>query len=470
MTIEQISKLAVELCANLNVQPRHVCENLVELNAPILIHILDSKPQLTSYDICAIIAQTESCGAPKDAMFKLDIQITGDTPPITSHKKASANSGKFYKIVHIPDIHYDHRYTVGGNAKCKDPTCCRENQGNPSDPENAAGRWGDYRSCDVPFDMVVNAIQTIKNTHPDVDHIYFSGDIIDHGIWETSALNNTLLLEKILQLMKSELSYVPIYPSLGNHETHPVNIYAPSEIQDSEFSTQWLYDYSALSWSTWLPYDALKTVRQGGYYSVQIDEGFRLIVLNNNDCYIYNFWLLYGSNSLNQQLNWLHDTLLHAETNNEKVHILRHIPLGHAGCFRFWTREYTKIVERFHHIIAAQFEGHTHRNEFNLYYDQSDAKYATSIAFNGGSITPYSNVNPNYMVYYVDKTSLEVIDFESYMFNLTDANEHPYREPVWYKSYSFKDFWMLKDLSPASIHALVEIWAGDSKQLHQVNI
>jgi sphingomyelin phosphodiesterase len=40
------------------------------------------------------------------------------------------------------------------------------------------------------------------------------------------------------------------------------------------------------------------------------------------------------------------DTLLQAEAAGEKVHILGHIPSGHAECYRTWSREFHKIIDR----------------------------------------------------------------------------------------------------------------------------
>lgn len=42
-----------------------------------------------------------------------------------------------------------------------------------------AGRWGDYRDCDMPLETIQNAFRTIKQLHSNADYIYFSGDIID---------------------------------------------------------------------------------------------------------------------------------------------------------------------------------------------------------------------------------------------------------------------------------------------------
>lgn len=120
--------------------------------------------------------------------------------------------------------------------------------------------------------------------------------------------------------------------------------------------------------------------------------------------YTYNWWVLYGQDSMREQLQWFHDTLLEAERNNERVHVVIHIPSGEGSCNKIWSREYTRIIDRFYRIISAQFNGHTHRNEIHMFYDRTKAVHALSMAWNAGSITPFSDVNPNYMIYYVDQT------------------------------------------------------------------
>lgn len=105
-----------------------------------------------------------------------------------------------------------------------------------------------------------------------------------------------------------------------------------------------------------------------------------------------------------EQLQWLHDTLLAAEKAGEYVHILTHIPSGHADCWTVWAREFNRIIERFNHIIGGIFSGHTHVDELNVYYTSKG--HAVGVSWNGGSLTSYSNKNPNYMVYEVEPKSL----------------------------------------------------------------
>lgn len=106
------------------------------------------------------------------------------------------------------------------------------------------------------------------------------------------------------------------------------------------------------------------------------------------------------------QLNWLHDVLMSAEKAGEKVHILLHQPTGVESSYYVWAREYQKIIDRFYHIIKGQFNGHTHREEFYVYYKSNDISKPINVAWNGGSTVTYINVNPSYRVYTVDKETL----------------------------------------------------------------
>lgn len=59
-------------------------------------------------------------------------------------------------------------------------------------------------------------------------------------------------------------------------------------------------------------------------------------------------------------------------------------------------------VFRYESTITAQFFGHTHYDEYELFYDTSDFGRAVNVAFIGPSVTPYADLNPGYRIYYVD--------------------------------------------------------------------
>lgn len=76
---------------------------------------------------------------------------------------SQVQGGSELNILQLTDFHYDPLYKPGSNAQCDEPLCCQN--GTPSSPENAAGYWGDYNVCDMPWHSVTNLIERIKNNH-----------------------------------------------------------------------------------------------------------------------------------------------------------------------------------------------------------------------------------------------------------------------------------------------------------------
>ncbi|XP_063702884.1 sphingomyelin phosphodiesterase-like [Culicoides brevitarsis] len=457
---EQLLEEAVDLCLSMNLQPESTCEAIIQMHIPPLVYIIDQNPKLEANHICSMILQTSNCGSTN---INYSVKIEEKSKESQKNEENQISDETSYRVLHITDIHFDPRYKPGSNAQCDEPTCCRS--GEPDSPEDAAGFYGDYRSCDVPWHSVVNAMSHINETHKDLDWIYFTGDLVDHGIWETSVENNVEIMEKVFQLLRETFPETPLFPILGNHETHPVNIFAPNHISDNELSTNWLFNYISEAWLHWLPNSTLSTIKKGGFYTTLIKPKLRVIALNNNDCYIYNWWTLYSTDAQLEQLQWFHDTLFEAEKNNEKVHVLAHIYPGEGSCFVVWSREYKRIIERFHETIRAQFYGHSHYDEFNIFYENQNPQKPINVGWNGGSLTPFNDINPNYLIYNVSKISFDVLDYESWSYNLTKANENIEKGPEWFKLYSFKDQFNLENTNLTSLNDLVHQFAADRKLL-----
>lgn len=73
---------------------------------------------------------------------------------------------------------------------------------------------------------------------------------------------------------------------------------------------------------------------------------------------------------------------------------------------------------RFANTVTGQFNGHTHADIFNLFYNtSSDTTQAIGAAFNGASVVTYTNNNPSFKVYYSDAATF--VSAESF---LTDWN------------------------------------------------
>ena len=51
------------------------------------------------------------------------------------------------------------------------------------------------------------------------------------------------------------------------------------------------------------------------------------------------------------------------------------------------------VVYRYESTISAQFFGHTHFDEFELFYDPEDLSRPVNVAYMGPSVTPFTALN-----------------------------------------------------------------------------
>ncbi|GFS10966.1 sphingomyelin phosphodiesterase [Elysia marginata] len=216
----------------------------------------------------------------------------------------------------------------------------------------------------------------------------------------------------------------------------------------------WLYDPVTKIWGRALPQEALHTVRSCAGYSVSPYKGFRIISVNNNYCNKDNYWLLLNATDPCGTLQWLISELQNAEDNNEKVHLLLHLPPGEAGCLMVWSHNFYDIINRYENTVVNQFYGHSHRDWFELFYDTRDFQRPINFGFVAPAVTSIDRTNPVYRIYTVDGnyegSSWAVIDYTNYFLNLTEANlqekatwTYAYN-PKWYvtlntDSYSCED-------------------------------
>jgi len=213
-----------------------------------------------------------------------------------------------------------------------------------------------------------------------------------------------------------------VYPSLGNHESQPVNNFPDINIENEEFSISWLYQGLAQIYGDWLSDDALETFRRAGFYSQKVEPSLRIIAINSNKCEILNFWLNVEWVDPDGQLAWLVDQLAEAEAAGEKVHIISHVPPGKVDCYGSWAREFSKIINRFESTVVAQFYGHTHFDEFVVFYDEETNSRASNVGFITPSVTTYTEMNMAYRIFILDQHSHRVLNYETYVADLNEAN------------------------------------------------
>ncbi|XP_043928971.1 sphingomyelin phosphodiesterase [Protopterus annectens] len=457
--LDRVADVATEVCITLKLADVKVCNLIIQLFKKDMISAWIYSV-LKPSEICALLVGN-SCGH-WDIYSDWNVTMP-DTPkpPVIPPKPPHPGSPK-NKVLFLTDIHWDKDYLPGSNPDCKDPLCCRKGSGFPHKGHRGAGHWGEYASCDLPLHTIENLLQHLS-TSDAFDMLYWTGDIPAHNIWQQTRADQVLALTTITNLIKKYLGHIPVYPAIGNHESTPVNSFPPPYIHGNQ-SSSWLYDAMADAWENWLTTEALSTLRKGGFYTQLVRPGLRLVSLNMNFCSRENFWLMINATDPAGELQWLISVLQAAEESKEKVHIIGHIPPG--VCIKSWSWNYYHIVNRYESTIAGQFFGHTHYDEFQMFYDEETLTRPVSVAFICPSVTTYINLNPGYRVYDIDgdypESSHMVLDYETHILNLTEANR-PGGSPKWTLLYRAREAFGMETVFPADWKELIQTFLKDER-------
>ncbi|KAF8966380.1 hypothetical protein BGZ46_000371 [Entomortierella lignicola] len=356
--------------------------------------------------------------------------------PRPANAVAPAPSGNQVDVLHLSDWHVDELYAPGTEAACNSPLCCRVSTQTSTNITRAASSWGDY-NCDSPVKLGQDLLKYLPSV-ANPNFAILTGDVPPHDVWlETSS--SVLPIESDAYTIMASIG-TTIYPTVGNHETGPVNLFPTAASGGSE---SWLYSSLASNWARWLPADAVASVKNYGAYTVSPTPGFRIISLNTNFCYTMNFYLYAHTSDYdpNGEINWLITQLQAAEDAGERVWIIGHVGPSQTDCLQNWSALYYQVVQRYSpHVIAEQFFGHTHFDEFALYYGPGTktAQNALATAWVGPSVTPYTDLNPGFRVYKVDTKSWNIFDSQTYVANLDQASKWDATgaTPNWHLEYS----------------------------------
>lgn len=449
-------------CKRLEIESNAVCDGIVTTFKPVVLTLL-RELKLTADEVCGLILPS-TCYSPDLSWNKIkwNITIPGKIlKPDSKHNHVKQSAPSTLKVLQISDIHVDKAYAPNSSVDCSDPLCCRTNE-TIKNHSRLAGYWGSLGYCDTPYWTLEALLQHLsKNTY---DYIIWTGDLPAHDDWSQSREDQVSALYALTEMLQKYFPKTRIFPSLGNHESFPVNNFPPQYVNGTS-SINWLYSALRKAWSPWLPDDALDTVSQSGYYTVLVKPKFRIISLNMNYCNQQNWWMLINPVDPNHELQWLVYVLTHAEENGERVHILGHIPPGSDDCLPIWSLNYYRIINRFKETISAQFFGHTHYDEMEIFYDEATKSNATSMAYIAPSVTTYYNMHPGYREYtmegFYSGSQWDVLDHSNYILNLTKANELPQGQiPAWDFLYSAKETYKMPDLKPRSWSTLVNSWVS----------
>lgn len=160
---DEIIKTMYQFCVNLKIQSPRVCEGVCQLFGVEIVYVL-KRITIGPEEICSFVIG-ETCGDVYNPYHDWEVDFPPVPKPELRDLPVPDEGVPTFKVLHISDTHYDPYYAEGSNADCNEPLCCRLTNGRPSNPNNAAGKWGDYRKCDTPKRLVDNMLEHIADTH-----------------------------------------------------------------------------------------------------------------------------------------------------------------------------------------------------------------------------------------------------------------------------------------------------------------
>ncbi|ODA81323.1 hypothetical protein RJ55_04288 [Drechmeria coniospora] len=467
---ETFFDLAKKLCAAGTQYDADYCGGIIEIEGPVIASIIKSMdiPSKTADQFC--ITFLGVCKNPEVEKWSVPFP----SPRYCDVVREPPSGKAPLQVIHYSDIHIDPAYEEGSSTTCKKPNCCQrgtkaEAAGTSASP---AGPNGDH-NCDVPVTLERSMYKAIGDMFPDAAFALFTGDIIDHGMHNTSMSFNEGQIEDAYGKMNEHIKVV--YGTAGNHEAHPSNIFEPNGLGNG---SHWVYDTLTDEWARWIGNDteASHDARALGAYSTKYPKGnLRVISLNTNMYYRFNF-VLYQTQmerDPNGQIEWLVRELDAAERAGENVYIIGHMPMGERDALGDGANYFDQVVRRYSTTIKAMFFGHTHVDHFEVSYSdyaKRSSDNAVAMSYICPSLTPTSGM-PSFRVYDVDPETFAVLDATTYTADMSDPSFQAKGGPTWKKYYSAKEAYggavkppmtdAKAELTPAFWHNVTEALEAD---------
>jgi len=346
--------------------------------------------------------------------------------------------GRFW---HLTDLHYSPAYKPGSNSLRR----CMSGHGN-------AGKYGSTPICDTPLETIESALSTMVSLEPKPDFVLYTGDMAPHhaqGDAKEISIKDVLTYEhNVTMMLDKYFAGVPSYPIFGNHDTYP---------RFSVFANEsyWLYTSLAKEWEKYYTPQARDTIAKGGYFKEEIMPGILLVSINTNLYYTGNHEDDVSVNDPLGQFNWLSQTLAQAKSQQKKVIIAIHVPIGYSGKLIGQLNEprndqIVDVLSPYMDIIVAIFAGHNHIDSFHIVSGQA----GSTVQFLAPSINEFGFAYPRVRLFEYQKNPFKILNYTNYVMDLKKSNKD--QVPYWTKEYSFTELYGVKDLSIDSIFSAWE--------------
>mmetsp|Transcript_24562 Transcript_24562/g.33756 ORF Transcript_24562/g.33756 Transcript_24562/m.33756 type:complete len:415 (+) Transcript_24562:1-1245(+) len=330
------------------------------------------------------------------------------------------------------------------------------------------GRFG----CDTSLSLLNATVEEMKKVWENPDWIFISGDLAAHGLSDRASPMLTTTNK-----LKEEFPNVPLYFCFGNNDV-------ALEDYQMDCSSDW-FGFAYSLWGEYIPNDQEETFLQMGAYRVNISHSdppfpaftekgkapLRLLVLNT---------VLYAVESNHHdendpcgQFEWMENELQEARNDSAKVYLMSHIMPGtdSYGFTPLWNFDqnarYFDLLQEYSDVIAGQFYGHVHNDEFRVYGESAPGekksvpeipqerqqrqlqqgqelkivkgeKQETLQGLVNPAVSPIYGNNPEFRLTSYNPETFAISDYRIHYMDLLESNEQ--ETPIWNFLYSFESY------------------------------
>ena len=413
---------------------RGVCNTYVTLYGPHFIDMLLLRAT-NEENLCHNLGLCIEGELAEDS-YDYAIRVLKGKPKDKKREKID-ETAPILRMIQITDIHLDTQYIENGAVFCDEPVCCRTPASNYS--RIKSGKFGYLGHCDTGLELLQSVIDKTYELQP--DFIIWTGDNSPHNSKNSSQDDNyeaTIIVKELLD--EKFNASIPIYPALGNHEKYPADLFKTSE-------KELLEEYAEIFKDYFYEEQAYESFKKYGYYTEKYkDTNLRIVVLNCLVCDAWNFYIIGGRHQLaKDEFKWLEDVLRKAEKDGEYIYLIDHFPLNSNFQLTECAQRLRALLDRFDYIVRGYFSGHTHLDDISPVRTFFEPKPIININYIAPPITTYPGRNPSFRQFIIDSNTKNLIDYEQYRLNITDANSKGVAE--WYIAYNATGLFNVTDLT-----------------------
>lgn len=352
---------------------------------------------------------------------------------------------------------------------------------------------------DTGWKLFKSALTEMQSVNQTPDFIIINGDFLAHSFeknfmnfahtTDTAALHDFTIktFDYIVSSIEQAFPNAVLFPTLGNND---------SFCGDYEVETPGSFlTRTAPIWQKHLNKlvnveDFNKTYKKGGYYVAKspVNDRHKIISLNtvmlsikymkNTNYCGQTLDTAKNRASAEAQFTWLEAELKKAQTNNEKVWLMYHIPPGMNAYSSFscsqdptcnkgvvpqgapyygsdYNETYLSLISKYQSVITAQLGGHSHMDNFIVINGDRSPESFVHIS---PAISPVYENNPGFLEYQFDPKAAIMKDYDVHGFqNVSTATA-----PNWSKEYTFSTTYNQSELTPQTLQAVYKSFETDA--------